>query len=40
MFSIGCFPTVELNIKEATVPFGWKKGHHHSMENRRSRFLE
>jgi len=27
-------------IKEAAVPLGWKKGHHHSMVDRRSRFLE
>jgi hypothetical protein len=33
-------PTVERKIKEATVPLGWKKGHHHSMVDRRSRFLE
>jgi len=33
-------PTVERKIKEATVPLGWQKGHHHSMVDRRSRFLE
>ena len=33
-------PMVERKIKETTVPLGWKKGHHHSMEDRRSRFLE
>jgi hypothetical protein len=33
-------PTVERSIKEVTVPLGWKKGHHHSMVDRRSRFLE
>src|ERR1700740_645264 len=31
---------VERNIKEVSVPLGWKKDRHHSMEDRRSRFLE
>jgi hypothetical protein len=31
---------VERNIKEVAVPLGWKKDRHHSMEDRRSRFLE
>jgi len=33
-------PMVERKIKETTVPLGWKKGHHHSMADRTSRFLE
>jgi hypothetical protein len=33
-------PMVERKIKDATVPLGWKKGHHHSMVDRTSRFLE
>ncbi|HWO34806.1 MAG TPA: hypothetical protein VNO32_38935 [Candidatus Acidoferrum sp.] len=40
MFSNRLLPTVERKIKEATVPFGWKKGHHHLMVDRTSRFLE
>jgi hypothetical protein len=33
-------PTVEHKLKEPTVPLDWKKGHHHSMVDRTSRFLE
>ena len=31
---------VERKIKEATIPLGWRKGHHHSMVDRTSRLLE
>ena len=33
-------PILERKVKEATIPLFWKKGHHHSMVDRTSRYLE